>query len=196
MDGEDCVKSTSRHYVMTELSAIPYWIDTDGLVAGADGAPRRVAVVPCPEGGRNLGAVLRALREQGIESLVSLLSEDEVQVLRLEEEARLCREIGIGFRWFPVIDHSIPESMEEFRAVVEELQRDLRAGKGVGAHCFAGIGRSCMLMAGLLCAEGLSVDEAFARLSAARGLPVPDTWLQSQWVGHFAESLEASGEPL
>ncbi len=86
--------------------------------------------------------------------------------------------------------------MEEFRIAVDDLQRDLRAGKGVGAHCFAGIGRSCMLMACVLCAEGLSADEAFARLSAARGLQVPDTWLQIQWVEHFAESLERRGGPL
>ena len=181
---------------MADSLAVPYWIDTDGLVAEAEGAPLRVAVVPCPDGGRHLGAVLRALREQGIESLVSLLSEDEVKVLRLEEEARLCREVGIEFRWFPVKDHSIPESMEEFRALVEELQQDLRRGKGVGAHCYAGIGRSCMLMAGLLCAEGLSADEAFARLSAARGFTVPDTWLQAQWVGHFSELLEKGGGPI
>ena len=195
MNREGCVESTPGYYPMTDLPAIPYWIDTDGLTAEADGAVRRAAVVPCPEGGRHLGVVLRSLREQGIESLVSLLSAEEVRVLRLEEEARLCREVGIGFRWFPVSDHSIPESMEEFRALVEDLQRDLRAGRGVGAHCYAGIGRSCMLMAGLLCAEGLSPQEAFARLSVARGLTVPDTWLQAQWIGHFSELLRNGSGP-
>jgi protein tyrosine phosphatase (PTP) superfamily phosphohydrolase (DUF442 family) len=180
---------------MAEFQLIPYWIDTDGLAETAERTPLRAAVVPCPEGGRHLGVALRSLRAQGIQSLVSLLSADEVKVLRLEEEARLCREIGIGFRWFPVTDHSIPESMQEFRALVDDLQRELRAGKGVGAHCFAGIGRSCMLMASLLCAEGLSAEEAFRRLNVARGLPVPDTWLQTQWVGHFSELLtEGSGQ--
>jgi protein-tyrosine phosphatase len=196
MDGEVWVKSTPGRHEMTGLAAIPYWINTDGLAEAADGAPRRMAVVPCPEGGRHLGAVLRGLREQGIESLVSLLSAEEVKVLRLEDEDRLCREVGIRYRWFPVTDHSIPESLEEFRTVVEDLQRDLAAGKGVGAHCYAGIGRSCMLMAGLLCAEGLSADEAFARLSAARGFTVPDTWLQAQWVGHFSELLEKGADPI
>jgi len=177
---------------MTGIPSTPYWIDMDGLAGAAEAGPRRMAIVPCPEGGRHLGAVLRGLREQGIESLVSLLSAEEIRVLRLEDEARLCREAGIDFRWLPVNDHSIPESIEEFRALVDDLQRDLRAGKGVGAHCFAGIGRSCMLLAGLLCAEGLNAEEAFRRLSVARGLRVPDTWLQAQWVGHFSELLEGS----
>jgi protein-tyrosine phosphatase len=180
---------------MTGLPVVPYWIETDALT-DAESAALRMAIVPCPEGGRHLVAAVRSLREQGIESLVSLLSAEEVRVLRLEDEARLCREAGIEYRWFPVTDDSIPESMEEYRALVEDLQRDLRSGKGVGAHCFAGIGRSCMLMAGVLCAEGLSADEAFERLSVARGLPVPDTWLQAQWVGHFAECVEKRGEPL
>jgi protein-tyrosine phosphatase len=181
---------------MSSVPALaPYWIDTSGVAGAADGAVRRMAIVPCPAGGSSLFPALRSLREQGIGSLVSLLSAEEVRVLRLEAEGPICREMGIDYRWLPVTDHSIPESMEEFRQVVDQLQRDLRTGKAVGAHCYAGIGRSCLLMGCLLCVEGLTAEEAFARLSAARGLPVPDTWLQSQWVRHFAESLANSGDP-
>jgi protein-tyrosine phosphatase len=132
---------------------------------------------------------LRWLQAQGIETLVSLLRAEESKILHLDAEGRLCQSMGIDYKWLPVQDHSIPESMPEFRLVVEHLQRDLRAGKAVGAHCYAGIGRSCMLIACLLCVEGLTPTEAFARLSAARGLQVPDTWLQMQWVEHFAASL-------
>jgi protein-tyrosine phosphatase len=181
---------------MTDSSTIPYWIDTSDLAKTADATSPRVAVVPCPAGGKQLATEVRRLREQGIDTLVSLLGAEEVRVLRLEAEERVCREAGIDYRWFPIPDHSIPESMEEFRLLVEQLQRDLRSGKGVGAHCYAGIGRSCMLLACLLCLEGLSAQEAFARLSVARGLQVPDTWLQSEWVRHFAESLETNGGPL
>jgi protein-tyrosine phosphatase len=175
---------------------VPYWIDTSGLAGAAEGATLRMAIVPCPAGGSGLSPTMHSLRAQGIETLVSLLSAEEVSVLRLEAEGAVCRETGIDYRWLPVTDHSIPGSMEEFREVVDQLQRDLHSGKAVGAHCYAGIGRSCLLMACLLCLEGLSAEEAFARLSAARGLPVPDTWLQSQWVRHFAESLENSNEPF
>jgi protein-tyrosine phosphatase len=181
---------------MAILSAIPYWVDTSALARTADGSQPRIGIVPCPTGGRHLATALRGVREQGINTLVSLLGADEVRVLGLQAEEKVCREAGIDYRWFPVDDHSIPESMERFRALVEQLQIDLHAGKGVGAHCFAGIGRSCMLLACLLCLEGLTSEEALATLSAARGLPVPDTWLQSQWVQHFAESLENGREPL
>jgi protein-tyrosine phosphatase len=175
---------------------VPYWIDTADLPRAADGAQLRMAIVPCPPGGGRLAAAIFALREQKIDTLISLLTAGEARVLRLEAERQICREAGIDFRWLPVTDHSIPESMEEFRVVVDQLQRQLRAGQGVGAHCYAGIGRSCILMACLLCLEGLTADEAFDRLSAARGLRVPDTWLQAEWVRHFAESLESSREPF
>ena len=181
---------------MIELSAMPYWVETRDLTKTTEATVPKMAIVPCPAGGRNLDAAIRSLRGHGIESLVSLLSVDEVQVLGLTNEERDCADAGIAFRWFPVHDHSIPASMDEFRTLVSDLQQDLRAGKAVGAHCFAGIGRSCMFMAALLCAEGLSAGESFARLSKARGLTVPDTWLQTQWVEHFAESRGESGRPI
>ena len=181
---------------MTEASeTFPYWVDTGGLADSADGAPPRMAIVPCPPGGGRLAASIRSLRAHGIDTLVSLLRADEARTLRLETEGRLCREAGIDYKWLPIPDHSIPESMEEFRLVVDQLQRDLRAGKAIGAHCYAGIGRSCMLLACVLCLEGLTAVDAFDRLSAARGLRVPDTWLQVQWVEHFAESLASRDDP-
>jgi hypothetical protein len=167
----------------------PYWIETTGLAATAAGTPPRVAIVPCPDGGRHLPDAIGSLRDWGLDTLVSLLSPEETRILRLEHEAQLCRETGIDFQWLPVPDHSIPDSLEEFRLLVRRLHLDLRDGRAVGAHCYAGIGRSCMLLACLLCSEGLTPAEAFDRLSIARGLRVPDTWLQIQWVEHFAGSL-------
>ncbi len=174
---------------------VPYWVDSAGLAPTASGMPPRVAIVPCPPGGHKLAEAVRSLRDAGLDSLVSLLSPDETRILRLEHEAQLCRETGIDFQWLPVADHSIPDKLDEFRLLVGRLHRDLRAGMAVGAHCYAGIGRSCMLLACLLCAEGLPPAEAFDRLSEARSLRVPDTWLQIQWVEHFAESLAKTSSP-
>jgi protein-tyrosine phosphatase len=170
----------------------PYWIDTTGLTVALSGDLPRMGIIPCPPGGEHLVPALLALRAQGIESLVSLLQPSEARVFGLEGEAEAARHAGINYSSLPVTDHSIPDSVPEFRRVVDRLHEDLRSGKAVGAHCFAGIGRSCMLMACLLCLEGLQPDEAFARLSAARGLRVPDTWLQSRWVEHFAGSLASA----
>jgi hypothetical protein len=46
-------------------------------------------------------------------------------------------------------------------------------------------------LAGLLVTEGFSPSEAFARLTQARGLQVPDTLEQAHWIEHFAMSQHA-----
>jgi protein-tyrosine phosphatase len=53
-------------------------------------------------------------------------------------------------------------------------------------HCRASIGRSSLLLAALLTDEGLKPDEAFRRLTKARGLKVPDTNDQVRWVERYA----------
>jgi protein-tyrosine phosphatase len=184
-----------QEFFVAEIVDAPlFWVDMSELTETRKGGLPRLAIVSCPPGGEQLPASVRSLKERGIETLVSMLRADESRILRLEAEGRLCREAGIDYKWLPVQDHSIPDSMEEFRLVVDHLHSDLRAGKAIGAHCYAGIGRSCMLMACVLCLEGLAPGEAFTRLSNARGMHVPDTWLQIQWVEHFAESLVEGGE--
>jgi hypothetical protein len=45
----------------------------------------------------------------------------------------------------------------------------------------------------LLVVEGLAPEEAFRRLTLARGLAVPDTPDQVRWVERFAATHQASG---
>jgi hypothetical protein len=45
-----------------------------------------------------------------------------------------------------------------------------------------GIGRSTLIAASVLRHFELSMEEAFSRIGAARGLPVPDTEQQRLWV--------------
>ena len=167
----------------------PYWIDTGGLARSMKDSPLRMAIVRCPPGGDRTQGYVKSLQAAGIEVLVSLLEPEETRILGLEQEGAICRRTGMIFRWMPVQDHFVPESAEEFALMVEEIRRELHEGKPVAAHCYAGIGRSCMLMACVLCAEGLTPEQAFSRLSKARGVNVPDTWMQIRWVEHFAASL-------
>ena len=48
-------------------------------------------------------------------------------------------------------------------------------------------GGRLLLLAALLTAEGYTADDAFRRLTTARGLQVPDTPDQIRWVERFAE---------
>ncbi len=157
----------------------PFWVELD--------AGRRVAIVPRPRGGDWLEDELRAMKQAGVDVLVSMLTPEEQSELGLNEEAELCGKIGLEFRSFPINDREAPASAAETRHAVSELRKELHAGRSIATHCRASIGRSSVLLACLLVDEGWSVERAFEQLSSARGTRVPDTAEQVQWVGRYAE---------
>jgi protein-tyrosine phosphatase len=154
-----------------------YWIET--------GLPAKLAIMPKPSGGRHLDAEIRNLKREGADVLVSLLPPDEEFDLGLEHERAACSGHGILFRSFPISDRGIPSSTEAFLSFIDTLHNDLVEGRSIVAHCFAGIGRSSLLLASLLRREGLSTDDAFRRITQARGTLVPDTPEQLRWVDNL-----------
>ena len=144
--------------------------------------PGRLAIVPRPRGGDWLAGELAALRELGVDALVSLLTVEELIELELMAEADLARAAGLGFRNFPIPDFRVPRLDATTVDFVDALSTAVRAGQAIAVHCRMGIGRSSMIAASVLTTFGLSSSEAFARISTARGRPVPDTDEQLQWV--------------
>jgi protein-tyrosine phosphatase len=163
------------------MPAGPYWIE-----AGAAG---RIAILPRPRGGDWLRDEARAWARSGIDIVVSLLTEDEALHFELADEARASRDNGIEFLAFPIPDRGVPDSRAAVAGLVTRLTEAIRTGKDVGFHCRQGIGRSAVLAAAVLVALGANPEAALARVAAARGLPVPETPEQRQWVTEFAKSM-------
>lgn len=154
-----------------------YWIDAD--LAG------RLAIMARPRAGDWLEDEINNWRKAGIDCVVSLLEPVEVRELDLAEEAGLCRAREMAFTSFPIPDRQVPPSIHEARILVEALQDLIDSGKAVAIHCRAGIGRSSMIAAGILKSCGLEAAQAFALISTARGVAVPDTAEQRDWVDRF-----------
>ena len=142
----------------------------------------KVATMARPRGGEWLERDLEMLRREGTDILVSLLTAEEINELELTDEEATCRAAGIRFQHFAISDRDTPPSHTEFAQFVGELYEGARQGLGVVVHCRAGIGRSSLLIAALLVRAGMSVDSAFAAISVARGLQVPDTLEQKAWL--------------
>ena len=157
----------------------PFWIET--------GTAMRLAIVPRPRGNDWLEDEVTQMKRAGVDVLVSMLQPDEATELGLSTEAKLCAAGGIQFRSFPIPDRETPPSTEAFAKFVQELRVEVHAGRSVAVHCRASIGRSSLPLAALLTAEGYTADDAFRRLTTARGLQVPDTPDQIRWVERFAE---------
>jgi protein-tyrosine phosphatase len=89
---------------------------------------------------------------------------------------------GLEFLSFPIKDRGLPSDAEAVSRFSKRAHARITSGCGLVFHCRAGIGRSGMMAASVLLHQGLTVREAFARISAARGLMVPDTPGQLEWI--------------
>ena len=145
--------------------------------------------MPRPRGGDWLEDEIRSLKSSGVDAVVSLLERAEIEELGITEERALCEAKGISFLSFPIPDRDVPPSGREALDFAGSVSNLLRSGKSVVIHCRQGVGRSALIAACVMMVGGVRVDEAFEKIEAARGCPVPDTPEQRKWVAHLAKSL-------
>ena len=158
---------------------VVYWIDAPDV--------GRLAVVSRPDADHSLPQQLRALRNAGIDTLVSLLTPHEAMRVGLGEESGAARAAGLAFDALPTGDFGVPAAFSTANVVIERVAEDLRAGRGVGAHCFAGRGRSPMFVAAVLVRHGYAPDTAIVAVSDARGRRIPETDAQRRWISDYAD---------
>jgi protein-tyrosine phosphatase len=151
----------------------------------AEQVPTPLAIVLCPRGGSALYQDLLKLRRAGIDVLVSMLSDDQIVMLELEEESLIAERLGMSFIHHPIPDHQVPGNPRAFRALVNDLAQQLRDGHRVGIHCWGSIGRAPLTTACTLIHLGWEPQNALAAIESARGCEVPETEEQRQWVLNF-----------
>ncbi len=149
-------------------------------------SPGRLAAMSHPRGGDWLEADLRAWKTAGAELIVSTLKREEIERLALDRERAFCDKLGLGFISFPVLDHGVPDSVRKTRHLAGRLARELKNGRSILVHCFAGLGRSPLIAACTMIHTGTPPQLAMERLSSARGFQVPETREQRHWVERFA----------
>jgi protein-tyrosine phosphatase len=149
----------------------------------------KLAIASRPRGGDWLGDEAAGWRRAGVDVVVSLLEHDEAAQLNLAQEGELVRLNGIDFISFPIPDRSAPASLPPTLALLGTIAGALENGKNVAVHCRQGIGRSGMIAAGILMISGVRAQEAVERVSRARGVPVPETQAQLEWLRHLPSEL-------
>jgi protein-tyrosine phosphatase len=144
--------------------------------------PASLAIILCPPGGHGLRDELLVLKNAGIDTLLSLLEEQETHLFGLSNEGRLAEQAGLRFLSFPLPDAHLPPDRAAFRAFALGLANRLRAREAVGIHCRGSVGRSAVAAACALIHLGWTPKAALAAITAARGLTVPDTQEQEDWI--------------
>lgn len=139
-----------------------------------------------------LHEVFGALAQLDVRVVVSLLEESEVRELGLADEKAACETAGLEFLSFPIKDRGLPCDAQAVSEFSKWAHTRITQGSGLVFHCRAGIGRSGMMAASVLLHAGFTVREAFARISAARGMIVPDAPGQLEWVESHCETIMGS----
>jgi protein-tyrosine phosphatase len=142
----------------------------------------RLAIATRPRGGDWLKDELDGLRRAGVDVVISLLETNEADQLDLVDERQAAEANGIRFISFPIPDRGIPASVQSAISLMSDLVGALEKGQNVAVHCRQGIGRSGLIAAGVLTIAGASPADAIQAVSSARGLSIPETPDQREWV--------------
>ena len=122
------------------------------------------------------------LREQGVQLIISLTEEP----LRRE----WINEAGLLSVHIPITDMTAP-SVEQFERCLNAIERAYEQQMSVVLHCAAGLGRTGTILAGYFVSQGLSPEDAIAKIRALRPGSI-ETYEQEESVFDFARSRSAS----
>jgi protein-tyrosine phosphatase len=81
----------------------------------------------------------------------------------------------------PIRDFSVP-TREALVATLDEIDAELDAGGIVFVHCWAGCGRTGVVVGSWLVRHGMDPAESLRRIATARGVGCPQTLEQRAFV--------------
>jgi protein-tyrosine phosphatase len=148
-----------------------------------------LAIMARPQLSRGQPDSIATLADNGIECIVSLLEAAESSMLGLDTEAEVVTDNGMSFISFPITDYGVPSSQGDFSILIADLFQQLKEGSNVLLHCRGGVGRSGLVAAGVLLQTGLDPIPAFNCVSDKRGIRVPETTQQRDWLIDNYESI-------
>jgi protein-tyrosine phosphatase len=137
----------------------PTTIEEGRLIAGRH---------PCAWGPETASAEVSNLLAAGVTLFLDLTQDGE-----LEPYAQLVSPPARHVR-IPIRDFSVP-SLEQLESALDEIDGELAAGGLVYVHCWAGCGRTGVVVGSWLVRHGWTPADALARIAETRGLGCPQT---------------------
>jgi len=130
---------------------------------------------PCAWGPEGASAEVRGLVDTGVTLFLDLTTRGELEPYA-SDVAPPARYVNR-----PIRDFSIP-SRDALVATLDEIDAEIESGGLVYVHCWAGCGRTGVVVGAWLVRHGAQPDEALQRIAEARGLGCPQTLEQRVFV--------------
>lgn len=143
-------------------------------------AEGKVYMMPKPSA-ENLQADIEFYASQGIDAVVSLLRDVEIEAQGLKKQPDLCQQTGIDFYHFPIKDMDVPDK-DQLKAFLKTLQPLIEAGKSIAFHCHGGRGRAGTAVISLMLENGYQAEQAIAIASKGRQDKVPVCEVQTEFL--------------
>ena len=161
-----------------------YWINEDLI------PEKSLGIMARPRGHDWLEDEIKWLKIRDVNFLISLLESSETYELGLHEEASKCSKFDIDFVNYQIEDVNVPSQESQFIELVLMLRDQILNRKNIVIHCRMGIGRSSLLAACILISLGIENSTVFDKISKFRGVKVPDTQEQIEWVNMISNKLK------
>ncbi|MEE8391920.1 MAG: dual specificity protein phosphatase [Anaerolineae bacterium] len=158
----------------------------DHIVRIVTGAPIRSVSQITPQlhvGGQYRRRGWSRLAARGITAVVNL---------RIEFDDAAVGIAPSRYLYLPTVDDE-PPTLEQLREANAFIAEEIARGGGVYVHCGAGIGRAAMTAAAYLVSTGLTPEQAWARIRAARPFIRPKP-VQFAQVERFAAQSNVKRE--
>jgi protein-tyrosine phosphatase len=123
---------------------------------------------PCAWGPENAQLEVRDLVDAGVTLFLDLTQTGELEpyAVLVEPPARYLN--------LPIRDFSVP-TRDGLVATLDEIDAELDSGGIVYVHCWAGCGRTGVVVGSWLVRHGTEPNDALGRIAEARGLGCPQT---------------------
>lgn len=149
----------------------------------------RLGTMNCPQGGELLQNEISNWKKAGIKLIASALTDNEMRELELLNTLELCQVNNIEFIRFPIIEKSLPESMDEWLTFIQSLQKALQDKKKVVTLSQTGVGRASLIAISIMIVFEFETEDALQQLAKVRGLKCPETEEQIDWLYKFEDFI-------
>jgi len=117
---------------------------------------------------RDLIMDVQVLKQHNIQLVITLMRHEELTRMRLSDLTKVIKDNGMDSIHFPITDKWLPDSIDEFCEIVNQVVIFIKEGKRMLVHCNGGKGRTGLLIVGCLIKLGLNQYEATEIIRSVR----------------------------